>query len=234
MVENAEDVPGETKQNFVENSGDVKPPKVEAKPNIDGAFVNVEASKYVAGSGVLPLQAHEVDTARFFSDDVKSKDRDELLEWVRRQANKAGFTIVTQRSSLINPMFRLVCERSGTHKVPKKNPKHARTGSRKCGCLFMISGYQSKQTKEWGLNILNGVHNHPMEPALEGHIHSGRLKEDDKKIVRDLIKSKMLSRNILIHLKNQRPHCMTNVKQVYMNVNKYGRQIGVTRSRCNF
>ncbi|AES76381.1 hypothetical protein MTR_6g077970 [Medicago truncatula] len=55
---------------------DVKPPKIEAKPNIDGAFVHVEASKYVGGSGVLPLQAHEVDTARFFSDDVKSKDRE--------------------------------------------------------------------------------------------------------------------------------------------------------------
>nr|ABN06012.1 hypothetical protein MtrDRAFT_AC149490g18v2 [Medicago truncatula] len=84
----------------------------------------------------------------FFSDDVKSKDREELLEWARRQANKAEFTIVTQRSSLINQMFRLVCERSGAHKVPEKKPKHARTGSRKCGCLFMISGYQSKQTKE--------------------------------------------------------------------------------------
>ncbi|KEH24907.1 hypothetical protein MTR_6g007833 [Medicago truncatula] len=97
MVENAEDVPGETKPNFVEFFGDVKPPKVEAKPNIDGASVHVEASKYV-GSGVLPLQAHEVDTARFFSYDVKSKDREELLEWARRQSNKAEFTIVTQRS----------------------------------------------------------------------------------------------------------------------------------------
>ncbi|KEH34641.1 hypothetical protein MTR_3g467720 [Medicago truncatula] len=129
MVENAKDVPRETKPNFVEFFGDVKPPKVEAKPNINGA------SKYV-DSGVLPLQAHEVDTA-------------------------------------------------------------------------------SKQTKEWGLNILNGVHNHAMMPALEGHILGGRLKEDDKKIVRDLTKSKMLPRHILIHLKNKRPHCMTNVKQMY-------------------
>ncbi|KEH16076.1 hypothetical protein MTR_0341s0040 [Medicago truncatula] len=136
MVENAEDVPGETKQNFVENSGDVKPPKVEAKPNIDGASVNVEASKYLARSGVLPLQAHEVDTARFFSDDVKSKDRDELLEWVRRQANKAGFTIVTQRSSLINPMFRLVCERSGTHNVPEKKTEACENGLKKMWLLI--------------------------------------------------------------------------------------------------
>ena len=65
MVDNTEDDPGETKSNFVEKSRDFKPPKVEVKPNIDGAFVHVEASKYV-DSSVLPLQAHEVDTARFF------------------------------------------------------------------------------------------------------------------------------------------------------------------------
>ena len=65
MVDNAEDDPGETKQNIVEKSGDVKPPKVEAKPNIDGASVHVEASKYV-DFGVLPVKAHEVGTARFF------------------------------------------------------------------------------------------------------------------------------------------------------------------------
>jgi len=94
MVDNTEDDPGETKPNFVEKSGDVKPSKVEAKPNIDGASVHVEASKYV-DSGVLPLHVNEVDTARFFSDYIKQKDKDDLLNWVRRQANKAGFTIVT-------------------------------------------------------------------------------------------------------------------------------------------
>jgi len=89
------------------------------KPNIDGASVHVEASLHV-DSGVLPLHANEVDTAKFFSDNVKWKDRDDLLNWVRRRANKAGFTIVIQRSSLVNPMVRLVCERSGAHKVLKK------------------------------------------------------------------------------------------------------------------
>jgi len=60
MVESAEDDPGETKPNFVEISGDVKLPKVEAKPNIDGVSVHVEASLYV-DSDVLPLHANEVD-----------------------------------------------------------------------------------------------------------------------------------------------------------------------------
>jgi len=72
MVENAEDDPGETKPNFVKKSGDVKPPKVEAKPNTDEASVHVEASKYV-DSGVLPLHANEVDTNRFFSRTLNRK-----------------------------------------------------------------------------------------------------------------------------------------------------------------
>jgi len=120
MVENTYDNPGETKPNFVENSGDVKPSKVEAKPSIDVASVHVEASLYVDYS-VVPLDANEVDTAKFFSKEVKWKDMDDLLNLVHRQANKAEFTIVIQRSSLINPMVRLVCERSRAHKVPKKN-----------------------------------------------------------------------------------------------------------------
>ena len=72
-----------------------------------------------------------------------------MLKWTRRQANKAGFTIVTQRSSLINPVLCLLCERSGAHKVPEKKPKHATTDSRKCGCLFMVNGYLSRKTNEW-------------------------------------------------------------------------------------
>jgi hypothetical protein len=100
--------------------------------------------------------------------------------------------------------------------------------------MFMVSGYLSRQTKKWGLNILNGVHNHAMESGLEGNMLAGRLKEDNKKIVCDLTKSKVHPRNILINLKSKRQHCMTNIKQVYKNVNKYGSQIEVTRRRCSF
>ena len=80
--------------------------------------------------------------------------------------------------------------------------------------MFMVIGYLSKQTNESRLNILNGVHNHAMKPALEGRMLAGRLKEDDKKIVRDLTKSKVLPRNILLNLKSKRQYCMTNIKQV--------------------
>ena len=97
---------------FVENSGDVKPPKVESKSNIDGASVHVEASLY-GDSGVVPLNAKAVDTTPFFFP--------EEVKWVRRQANKAGITIFIQISNVINPMLQLVCQRSGAHKVQEKN-----------------------------------------------------------------------------------------------------------------
>ena len=80
----------------------VKPPKVEAKPNIDGASIHVEASLYV-DSSVVPLDANEVDTAQFFS-----KKLNDLLNWLCRQANRAGFTIIIRRSNLINPMLQLL------------------------------------------------------------------------------------------------------------------------------
>ena len=66
MVENVDDDLGVTKPIFVENFEDVKLPKVEAKPNIDGASVHFEASLHV-DSGVVPLDANEVDTTHFFS-----------------------------------------------------------------------------------------------------------------------------------------------------------------------
>ena len=57
---------------------------------------------------------------------------------------------------------------------------------------------------EWGLNILNGVHNHVMEPTLEGYMIAGRLKEDDKKIVRDLTKSKVHPRKYFDKFEEQK------------------------------
>jgi len=82
----------------------------------------------------------------FLPDDVKWKDREELLEWARRQANKARFTIVTQRSSLINPMLCLVCERSETHKTPKKNRSmRQRTQENVGACSWLVDILVGKQ-----------------------------------------------------------------------------------------
>ena len=63
--------------------------------------------------------------------------------------------------------------------------------------------------------FLNGVHNHAMKLDLEGYMIVCRLKEDDKKIVCDLTKSKVHPRNILLDLKRKRQDCMTNIRQIY-------------------
>ena len=113
MVENADDDPVETKHSFVDYSGEFKPPEVEAsvdvKPNIDETFVHIEASLNVdvlhVNSGVSQLGVNEVDTAHFFSSQVSWKDRDDMLSWILRQANKVRFTVVIQRSSITTKDF---------------------------------------------------------------------------------------------------------------------------------
>jgi len=85
---------------------------------------------------------NEADTTHFFPTRDTWKDKDELLGQVRRQANRAGFTVIIRRSCEgRNAMLELVCERSGEHKVPKTKVKHEATRSRKCGCLLKVHGY---------------------------------------------------------------------------------------------
>ena len=117
-------------------------------------------------------------------------------------------------------MLELVCERSGEHKVPKTKVKHEGMGSRKCGCLFKVRGYVVREDNAWKLAILNGVHNHEMVPYVTGHLLTGRLTEDDKKIVHDLTDSSVKPKNILTNLK-KRKESMTNIKQVYNERHKF-------------
>lgn len=160
----------------------------------------VEASS--VNSDVWKLCDNEVDTSHFFLSRDTWKDKDELLGWVRRQANRAGFKVIIKRSyELRNPMLELDCERSGEHKVPKRKVKHEATGSRKCGCLFKVRGYVVREDNAWRLAILNGVHNHEIVSYVAGHLLAGRLMKDDKKIVHDLTNSSVKQKNILTNLK---------------------------------
>jgi len=90
--------------------------KVEAPIKVEAFSVNF---------GVSKLRDNEVDTTHFFSSRDTWKDKDKLLCWICRQANRARFTVIIKRSCAIkNQMLELVCERSGEHKVPKKKLKH--------------------------------------------------------------------------------------------------------------
>ena len=133
MVENAGDDPGDQKPSVVDSIKVEAPIKVEASVKVEASSVN---------SDVWKLRDNVVDTAYFFSTRDTWKDKDELLGWVHRQANRAGFTVIIGRSCEgRNAMLELVCERSSEHKLPKRKVKHDATGSRKCGCLFKVREY---------------------------------------------------------------------------------------------
>jgi len=104
MVENAGDDPGDRKPSVVNSIKVEAPVKVEASMKVE-ASVKVEASSI--NSGVCD---NEVDTTHFFLIRETWKDKDELLGWVRRQANRAGFTVIIKRSCQgRNAMLELVC-----------------------------------------------------------------------------------------------------------------------------
>jgi hypothetical protein len=71
----------------------------------------------------------------------------------------------------------------------KKKSKLEDTSSRKCGCSFKMRGYFDKKTNDWWLAMLNVVHNHKLEPRLDGHLLAGRLREEEKKKVVEMTKS---------------------------------------------
>jgi len=136
MVENAGDDLGDRKPSVVDSIKVEAPIKVEASVKLEASNVN---------TNVWKPHDNEVDTAHFFPTRDTWKDKDELFGWARRQANRAGFTVITRRSCEgRNAMLELVCERSGEHKVPNRKVKHEATRLRKCGfcsrCVDMSSG----------------------------------------------------------------------------------------------
>ncbi len=101
-VENAGDDPGDRKPRVVDSIKVEAPAKVEASVKVEASSVN---------SDVWKLRDNEVDTAHFFSTRDTWKDKDKLLSWVRRQTNRAGFTVIIRRSCEgRNAMLELVCE----------------------------------------------------------------------------------------------------------------------------
>jgi len=81
--------------------------------------------------------------------------------------------------------------------------------SRKCECLFRLHGYLSKFNK-WSLSIVNGVHNHSMDPKLKDHLIASRVAEKEKENVDDLM-----------NLKDKRTDNLTNIKQIYNARQRY-------------
>ncbi|KEH19763.1 hypothetical protein MTR_8g467980 [Medicago truncatula] len=85
-----------------------------------------------------PSSGEGLTTDELQLDQYSTKDtwkvRDDMINWVCRQANRARFTIFIVRCNLKKSMLLLACEWNGDYKAPKKKVKLEATGSKKCGC----------------------------------------------------------------------------------------------------
>jgi len=129
----------------------------------------------------------------------------------------------------------LQCERSGVYKPPKTKNKLKLEGtySRKCDCPFRMRGNFEKKTNERWLTILNRVHNHELEPKLDGHLLACRLRKKQMKKVVYMTKRLALPRNILTDFNENNKESVMNIKQVYSACAIWRKSIEVKRRRCN-
>jgi hypothetical protein len=114
-----------------------KPP-IELKPNIDELDI---AQPHI----VEPYEVVIVNTVNYFFTFEKYKVQDNLINWCRADAAKAGFAIVIEKSdngsSRWKQFFILGCERGGAYKERKMNLKKEGTTTRKSECSFRLRGY---------------------------------------------------------------------------------------------
>ncbi|XP_045794240.1 protein FAR1-RELATED SEQUENCE 5-like [Trifolium pratense] len=180
------------------------------KPNIDEP--DIAQPNVVEPTNIL------VNTANYFFKCEKYKVRDEMIEWCKKEAIKAGFTMVIVKSD--NGSYRrkktlvLGCSRGGAYKEPNRKLKKEDTATRKLNCPFRLRGY-FLASEEWRLSVVCGEHNHKLAKNLEGHTLAGRLKPEEKECVQELSKNLVAPKNILSTLRGRNPDIKTSMKQIY-------------------
>jgi len=85
------------------------------------------------------------------------------------KGKRVGFTVCIDKSVLKRSYLTMQCERSGIYKSPKmrKKPNLEGINSRKCNCLFRLKGLFDKDTNDWWVAMLCGMHNHDLEESYK-------------------------------------------------------------------
>ncbi|KAH1203128.1 hypothetical protein GmHk_17G049444 [Glycine max] len=162
-----------------------------------------------------------VDCSNAFNTSQVFGTRDDVLQWARTVAHENGFVAVIMRSdtdtgSRGRSSFALIgCERSGMYKCRNKEFVRRDTGNRKCGCPFRLRGKPVHGGDGWMVKLICGIHNHELAKSLVGHPYVGRLTKDEKKIIADMTKSMVKSKNILLTLKEHNANSCTTINQIY-------------------
>lgn len=178
----------------------------------------------------------DVDFTSAFTTDMVFNSREELVEWIRDTGKRNGLVIVIKKSDVggdgRRPRITFACERSGAYRrkyAEGQTPKRPKTtGTKKCGCPFLLKGHKLDTDDDWILKVVCGVHNHPVTQHVEGHSYAGRLTEQEANILVDLSRSNISPKEILQTLKQRDMHNVSTIKAIYNARHKYrvGEQVG--------
>ena len=109
------------------------------------------------------------------------------------------------------------CERSGVYKKQKgkisKNPRL--TSTKKSNCPFRLKGEKLPTLDDWRLIVVNGVHNHSELRNSEGHSYAGRLSEEEIRLVVEMHRNMVKTKEILHTIKRKDPSNCTTIKTIY-------------------
>ncbi|KAL8476987.1 hypothetical protein ACS0TY_029330 [Phlomoides rotata] len=184
------------------------------------------------------------DYTDLFTTTILFESRDELIKWVRDAAKPHGMIVVIKRSDngfgKKKARLLLGCERGGEYREVKerslklnvdetvdkcdlnyeldgnKNVKKIReTGTKKCGCQFLLRGRQVEFMGDWALEVICGVHNHPLAQYLEGHSYAGRFTKEEEEYVIDMSTTNIAPKIIMKQLKSKFKENSSIMKNIY-------------------
>ncbi|XP_022977906.1 2-succinylbenzoate--CoA ligase, chloroplastic/peroxisomal isoform X1 [Cucurbita maxima] len=189
------------------------------------------------GENIYPEEGHsstsytnidsscEVDYSNEFTTNEIFKSREALINWTREVGKRNGFVIVIKTSDAgVNgrrPRISFGCERSGSYRRLSKlevlEDKGARklTGTKKCGCPFLLKGQKLTTDGDWMVKVVCGVHNHVANKNMEGHSFAGRLSQEENEILMNLSNSSVRPKDILSTLKSRDARNASTMKTIY-------------------
>jgi len=127
------------------------------------------------------------------------------------------------------PRVILACERSGNYRSCKSSETTGvksdangdtkkcskDTGTKKCGCPFLLKGINIGDGDDWKLEVVFGVHNHAISEYLQGHSFVGRLSEEENALLVDMSKSLVKRKDNLVTLKDRDAMNFLTMKTIY-------------------
>jgi len=134
-----------------------------------------------------------------------------------------------------NRRILLICDRERTYRdrnmkaQDKKGTKS--TGSKKCGCPFLLKGKELSNIAGWVLMVVCGIHNHFLAKNLKGYSFAGRLSKEEENSVVDLLKTLVRPRDILNTLKQINNLNVSTLRTIYNARHKFKVMEYVERSQ---